>query len=208
MMKPTEKDVSYEPTELSEDLKWINEVEGLVVEDGIKSSGGIATYEGSIRNFYETIDHNSKIISDAYEQDDIRLYTVKVHALKTSARIVGANSLSLLAEKLEEAGKNNDLEFIKENTGKLLRDYRAFKEKLADLEKKDEDLSKEMIPDDVLKDAYEALKEVIPQMDYDSVEMIIEQVKEYKLPDDDMIRFSELERYLKLFDWDAMEKLI
>ncbi len=208
MMKPTEKDVSYEPTELSEDLKWINEVEGLVVEDGIKSSGGIATYEGSIRNFYETIDHNSKIISDAYEQDDIRLYTVKVHALKTSARIVGANSLSLLAEKLEEAGKNNDLEFIKENTGKLLRDYRAFKEKLADLKKKDEDLSKEMIPDDVLKDAYEALKEVIPQMDYDSVEMIIEQVKEYKLPDDDMIRFSELERYLKLFDWDAMEKLI
>ena len=209
MMKPTEKDVSYEPTELPEELGWLRDVEGLVIEDGIKCSGGVTTYVGSINNFYETIDHNSGIIEEAYAQNDIRLYTVKVHALKTSARIVGANELSVLAEKLEEAGKNENLAFINENNERLLSDYRIFKDRLAGLEKKDsEDDSKELIPEDVLKDAYGALKDVIPQMDYDSVEMIIEQVKEYRLPEDDAVKFSELEKNLKLFDWEAMEKLI
>ena len=71
-----------------------------------------------------------------------------------------------------------------------------------------EDDSKEMIPDDKLKDAYEALKELIPQMDYDSVEMILEMLQGYALPEEDDHRVKELARLLKLFDWDSMEALV
>jgi len=208
MMRPTEADVSYEPDELSEDLKWVTDVEGIVIEDGIRNSGGVSTYVKSINNFYETIEHSAKILEDALAEDDIRLYTVKVHALKTSARIVGANELSVLAERLEEAGKSENTAFIKENNDKLLNDLRAFKDKLSRLDEMKDKEIKELIPEDVLADAYGALKDVIPQMDYDSVEMIIESVKEYRLPQEDEVRFSELERYLKMFDWDTMEKLI
>ena len=62
--------------------------------------------------------------------------------------------------------------------------------------------------DEELADAYEALKEVIPQMDYDAVEMIIGQLKEYKLSPEDDKKIKELEKLLRNFDWDSMEELL
>ena len=59
-----------------------------------------------------------------------------------------------------------------------------------------------------LADAYAALKEIIPQMDYDAVEMILGDVKTYKLPDPDAEIFTKLEAMLKTFDWDGMEALL
>ena len=50
--------------------------------------------------------------------------------------------------------------------------------------------------------------ELIPQMDYDSVEMILKSISEYSLPDKDAGFFEELGKLLKLFDWDGMEALI
>jgi signal peptidase I len=67
---------------------------------------------------------------------------------------------------------------------------------------------KEMIPEDVLEDAYEALSDVIDQMDLDAVEMIVDDVDEYKLPDEDAKRFNDLKKAMKLIDWDKMNEAI
>ena len=45
-------------------------------------------------------------------------------------------------------------------------------------------------------------------MDNDSVEMILDQVSEYKLPEEDAAKFKELSKMLKVFDWDGMEALL
>jgi CheY-like chemotaxis protein len=209
MMKATSEDAVEDLKELPEDLNWVKEVEGLSVDDGIKNAGGIGGFIHAINMFRDTIDDNSKVINDSYDGGDIRLYTVKVHSLKTSARIVGALGLSELAQKLEDAGNKGDNDFINENAARLLVMYREFKEKLSRLAKAEEDAEgKEPIPEDELKDAYSALKEVVPQMDYDSVEMIVNQLKEYKLPDEDSARFKEIEKLLKAFEWDKLEELI
>jgi hypothetical protein len=84
----------------------------------------------------------------------------------------------------------------------------AFKEKLGRLNEDDGKDDKPPIPDDELTGAYEALADVIPQMDYDSVEMILDQLKEYKLPDGDSDKMQKLAKMLKAFDWDGMEALI
>ena len=208
MMKPAQEDALNEPTDLPDDMQWVRQVDGISVDDGIRCSGGVSTYIRGLESFHETIDNTSKILSDAYANDDIELYTIKVHALKTSARIIGANELSSLCEKLEEAGKKNDRSFIDENNEKLMTEFNSFKEKLAPIKKESGDQDdKEMIPEDELKDACDTLKEVISQMDYDSVEMIVEQVKTYRLPEDQAARFADLEKYMKQLDWDAMEKL-
>ena len=131
-----------------------------------------------------------------------------MHSLKTSARIVGATELSRLCFSLEEAGNKQDIDYIKENAGKLLADYEAYMDKLSKLRKDDDDEGKEPIPEDELKDAYAALKEIIPQMDYDSVEMIIDDLKKYKLPEEDKAKIDRLAMLLKTFDWDKMEELI
>ena len=207
MMKATVEDAVEDLTELPEDLKWVEEVEGISVEDGIKNAGGIGGFIHAINMFRSTIDENAEVIERTVKED-LRLFTVKVHSLKTSARIIGSLELASLAQKLEDAGNKNDREFINENAPRLLVLYTDFKDKLARLEKPESDEDKEMIPEDELKDAYSALKEVIPQMDYDSVEMIVDQVREYKLPDEDAERFKTIEKLLKAFDWDKLEELI
>ena len=132
-----------------------------------------------------------------------------MHALKSSARIIGAIPLASLAAQLEEAGNHEYITFIESNHDKFMKDYIAFKEKLKRIDEGLEDNSgKEPIPEDDLKDAYGALTDMIPQMDYDAVEMILEQLKEYKLPEKDTEIVSKLEKMLRSFEWDEMEALI
>ncbi len=207
MMTAVGGDIINEPKELPEELKWVKDVEGINTEDGIKASGGVNNYIHSLEVYLDTIDDLSKVIEDSYKAENFKLYTIKVHALKTSARIVGANELSKYAERLEEAGKNNEIDYIRKNNDKFLKDYRIYKERLALLHGKNEK-EKAPISKDELEEAYEALKEIIPQMDYDSVEMILEQLSEYSLPKEDQEKISEIGKYLKILDWDSMEKLI
>ena len=45
-------------------------------------------------------------------------------------------------------------------------------------------------------------------MDYDAVEMVLEELKEYKLPPDDAKKIAEIEKLLKNIDWDGIEELL
>ncbi len=208
MEKPAEDDAVEDLTEMPENMQWIYQTEGIDVEIGIQNSGGISSYIFALGLFYDTIEGNSKIIKDAYQNDNIRLFTIKVHSLKSSARIVGAMELSRLAESLEEAGNKGDIDYIDDNAPRLLMQYEEFIEKLDKLHEDPADADKEIISADEIKGAYSALADVIPQMDYDSVEMILEQLKEYALPQKDEKNFKEFEKMLKVFDWDGMEELI
>ena len=210
MIKPEAVDAVEDLQTIPEELGWIYNVEGITVEEGIKNSGGISSYIFSLHLFLDTIDGNAKIIKDAYDAGDIRLYTIKVHALKSSARIIGAQELSALSEKLEEAGNKENAEFIDAHTDELLQIYTEFKEKLAGLNatEAENDNDKAEISKEELADAYSALKDVIPQMDYDAVEMILDQLKEYSLPKEDKHKIDQIAKMLKVFDWEGMEKLI
>ncbi len=208
MMKPVAADGIAEPEELPEDMKWVNNVEGISVEEGVRNSGGISSFISSLNLFRETLDDVASVIKGAYEANDLRLYTIKVHALKSSARIIGATGLSELCQKLEDAGNKEDRAFIDANTKKLFEDHLSFKEKLSALEKKPDDDGKEEISEAELKDAYAALSELVPQMDYDGVEMVVENLKGYRLPPEDAAKISDIEKMMKTLDWDSMEQLL
>ena len=208
MMKPTSSDGVKDMDEIPPDMLWVNDIDGLSVDEGIKNSGGIANFIFSLNMFNETIDDNIKVLNEAYSEGNIRLYTIKVHSLKSSARIVGAMALSELCEKLENAGNKEDMDFINDNADKLVKEYGAFKDKLNKLSHETDDSDKEELDQSNLKDAYDALKEAIPNMDYDAVEMVLEKIKEFKLPEEDTGTFKKLEEYFKNMDWDGMESLI
>jgi len=206
LMKPAESETPEEDDKLPDDMMWLYDTEGISVPDGIRFCGGAEAFVKSIKTFYDTLSDNAEIIENAYNEKDIDLYTVKVHALKSSARIIGAGELSELARKLEDAGKAGDIETITENTDSLLAKYRDYREKLKGLSEKDS--NKEPVPDDELEGAYEALRELIPMMDYDSVEMILSEINRFSLPEKDEHVFSELEKKLKVLDWDGMKELV
>ena len=210
MMEKPEAEVNASAlTEIPEELKWIYDTEGITVSEGVKNSGGIETFIFSLNLFLETIDDNSKVIWDAFENENFRLYTIKVHALKSSARFIGAIGLSEMARELEDAGNRNDTEFIYENNEKLMTEYAAYKERLKRLQQtEEEDTEKEPISEEDLVQAYEALSQCIEDMDYDAVEMTLSVLFEYELPEEEKKRATELEKMLKVLDWEGMAALV
>ncbi len=106
------------------------EIEGISMEDGIKYCGGEEPFKKFLGAFAEKIDVKSDEIEDAYNRGDISFYTIKVHALKSTSKMIGAKELSGLAESLEIAGNEGNQAYIDENTGRLLELYRSYKEKL------------------------------------------------------------------------------
>ncbi|MBR4175417.1 MAG: response regulator [Lachnospiraceae bacterium] len=209
MMKPSADKMAVMNQELPKELSWLWDVEGLDCKTGIRYSGGVDPFIKTVKMFYGSIDETADVLKRAYKQDDLKLYTIKVHALKSSARIIGATKLSELCQKMEDAGNNEDRDFIRDNLEDLMDMYLSYKKKLAGLDAPAQDDDKmEEIPADELAEAYEALKEVIPQMDYEAVEMIVKQVEGYRLPYKDKEFFDRLDALLKKVDWDKMEELI
>ncbi len=194
--------------ELPEDMKWLEDVDGLNVEEGIRYCGMPGQLLKFLHTFYDTLDAKAGEIEEAFRNKDIKFYTIKVHALKSTARIMGADKLSKLAEDLEKAGNENNLARIEADTGKLLEMYRAYKDKLIHLKEEDSKDDRPEISGEDLDHAYQAIREFAPQMDYDAVEMVIEELKEYKIPEGDKQKVDKLEKLLKAFDWDGIQEML
>jgi HPt (histidine-containing phosphotransfer) domain-containing protein len=191
-------------------VEILNNVEGISTSDGLLYCGCPAAYAKFAGTFYSSIEKKAKDIEDAYKGEDYESFTIKVHSLKSTSRIIGMRELSDMAQQLEYAGKDGDTEFIKENIDGFLANYRSYIEKLSVLDelKKDADEGKELIPDDELQDALKALAEVIPAMDYDAVEMILAEVNKYRLPENARDAFAQMDKHLKNMEWDELSRLV
>ena len=114
-------------------LKDIEEKGYIDSEAGISYAGSMEMFVVTLQFFRDSVDKKADEIENYYNSKDIENYTTKVHALKSSARIIGATELSELALSLEKAGNAKDMEYIDANTEKLLKMYRGYKEHLANI---------------------------------------------------------------------------
>ncbi|MBR1723292.1 MAG: response regulator [Treponema sp.] len=189
---------------------------GIEIDQALKNCGGKDVFKTAVKNFYESIDEKSELI-EKYEKDaDWKNYTVFVHALKSSARLLGANELSELAKELEAYGdfvqKNPDESekkaLIREKTPRLLADYRAYKRKLGifagksapESESEDFVAAKNSISKERLNDAFAALKELVSAFDFDSADAIISELEKYELPADSKELFEKVRRAVQKVD--------
>lgn len=74
-------------------------------------------------SFKDNEEKNRKDITTSYKNDDIQNFTIFVHALKSTSKMVGANSLSEMAQKMEQAGKDGDTAYIEANYQALIDRY-------------------------------------------------------------------------------------
>ena len=118
----------------SEDVKpqeEIQEHEVLNIHEALENCGSKQLFMELVGDFYKTIEDEAVNIEAYLAQDRISEYTIKVHALKNTARTIGAMELSEAFYELEQLGKAEDVDKLKEQTPKMLEFYRSYKEKLA-----------------------------------------------------------------------------
>ncbi len=185
--------------ELPKQVKAIRELD---VETGLKNCGSVEGYISVLKVFHQTAAAKGAEIWDLYNDNDIANYTIKVHALKSSARIIGAKELSSLAEKLEKAGKEDDIPFIDENTDKLLGMYSAVDRELSVLDEKQKVLPK--LEPAALKEAFDTVLEVAQTMDYGLMDELLKSLREYQLDPETDRRISRIEKMLTELDWDGI----
>lgn len=80
-------------------------------------------YEELLERFAQDAQRKADEIDDSYEKEDFGNYRIMVHSLKSSAKMVGADTLSELARNAEEAAKNNDTAYTKAHHKELLEKY-------------------------------------------------------------------------------------
>ncbi|MCR5685594.1 MAG: response regulator [Lachnospiraceae bacterium] len=183
---------------------WLKSIDELDWQKGLENCGSEEGYISVLSVFHSTAGYKAEEIEELWRKGNIADYTIKVHALKSSARIIGAESLSELARTLEDAGKAGDNEAIQEHTARLLDMYRALSHKLDRLDEKDESLP--VIDAQALKEAYGSIAEIAGSMDYEMMEDILKNIRSYALPDPDREKIAKIERMLTELDWDSIIK--
>ena len=184
------------------------------INDALKFCGGMDNFLSVAENFYEMIEDQAEKIKKFAEEQNVREYTVQVHALKNSARLMGAQDLSNRSLYLEKCGNEKNFDEIQALTPKLVEDYLAYKPLIGALLGKEtgtctvkEDTREEISQKD-LQDALSALKDFIMAFDFNNADNIIAMLEEYRMPHDFQNKYEKIKHSLKAVDHDALMELL
>ncbi len=217
-----EKELTYEqpqepPQEPLKEPEWYETIPGIDPVKAIENSGSEDSFKAVLKIFYNSIPDRSNEIEDYYNTEDWENYTIKVHALKSSARLVGAMELSENARALEDAGKSGNIDYIKEHTEKLLADFRSYKGLLSDFfEKPEEEAPKEeqVKPQPVqnydrfiIDSVYCTLKDAASKQDDKVIERTLKEILDYSFPPEDVERLEKIKAAFGEKDYDEIIKL-
>jgi CheY-like chemotaxis protein len=169
-------------------LEEIFEIEGIDIKKGIAQSGGsIKRYRMILDDFYEDGLEKIKELKACLETDNIPLYTIHVHALKSAAANIGADGLSQAARDLEAAGEKTDLGFIKAHTPVLLESLELLLKNILDAlsahnnKTGDEKNDSGSIDANTLKNKLAELKAAVEILDAGTMNNTVDDLLELKL---------------------------
>ena len=124
---------------------------GIDTAEGLKyCMGDMEFYQSLLRQFASEEKEKSPLMGRYYESSDWYNYEILVHALKSTAKMIGAMDLSDKAKALEMAAKEKREEFIRENHYETMSCYSDLAKGLRGIlpEEKAEDEVLEFVPDD------------------------------------------------------------
>jgi HPt (histidine-containing phosphotransfer) domain-containing protein len=161
-----------------------------------------------VKEFLTTIDQKAGQIEQYASEGDFRNYAVTVHALKSSARLIGAMELSGMAAHLEECGNNEDEKEIREKTPELLELFRSYNEKLSAINGPAREDELPEIGEDELKSAFGDMKELLEAYDFDTADGIMNMLSEYRIPKEYKEKYEKVRTLMSAVDRDELLKIL
>ena len=190
---------------------WLRGIDGLDAGQGLSHCGSEETYLDTLTIYGKNAPASADEIESLWRAGDIANTTVKVHAIKSLSRAIGAEGIGALAEKLELAGKAGDADAVGAELGDLLARIRALCVSLAPLcggDEAAEDESLPLISGDELSEAYEELRGFAAGMDAQSAAYVFDFLAGYRLPQDERERVKKVKRAIDAFEWEQAGELL
>ena len=197
----------------AESGNWYDSIEGIDGSVAITNSGSEDAFKTVLKIFYDSIDDKAKEIEGFYSSGDWKNYTIKVHALKSSSKLIGAMQTAEKAQLLENAGKEENIDYIKENHAAFMEEYKKYKDKLGAIygestDDEDKDDDRPVADEFLLESVYEGLLDAAKAMDCDAIEEVFAEVEGYAIPESDKEKFKELKSKADNFDYDGIVTLL
>ena len=191
-------------------LSLLKETEEIDYEAALESAGSEETLIEIAESFARTGSENLKILEKLLDDRNIEDFTVRVHAVKSSAKIMGDEELSKKALHLEELGIRKDLKAIRACLDDFMSDYESIVGKLHEYRKVMEKSERSDLPpvsDEDLSDYLHRMTVLIEAFEYDEAQMIAGMLLDHDLKDrrDSIEKIKEA---LEDFDGEAASKMI
>jgi len=191
--------------------EWLGQVDELSVADGLRFCATPETYLETLEIYAKNAASFADEIAASYREGDTGSVIVKVHALKSTSRAIGAVGLSTFAERLELSGKAGDTRPLDEELDGLLARYRALGAQLSErmgLERESEARTLRAISDEQLRETYDMIRALTEEFEYDRAASMIESLDGFDLPDAERERCGQLKRAAENFDWDRIGEIL
>lgn len=197
----SENTAAEEKLPVPDSLVPLQDADWLDLATGIENSGSADAYLPLLKIFYESLDEKADEIDAFYAAENWQDYTIKVHALKSSARIIGAAAFGEEAQQLENAGKSGDIDYIRSHHAEFIAKCRSFKAPLAEVFATAADEDKPLADMDLLASAYEEISIAAKEMDCDRLEEIFSEMNDYRVAGSEEEKWKKLKAAAEQFDY-------
>ena len=103
------------------DLNILRQV-GILVDSAIAELGGLDVYEDILDTFYTENIKRLEDIKQAKQMDNLNLYKIYVHAMKSESAYLGITRLSVMAFIHQQKCEQQDKEYINEHYPELIEE--------------------------------------------------------------------------------------
>ena len=186
----------------------LKQIPGIDFDAALTNCGSLDALWDTLKTYHTTLRSNAEKIETLQREGDLRNYTIAVHALKSSSRLIGALALSADALAMENAGNAGDASLIAEKTPALLQAYRTLGEALSGLfpEQNTNDLPE--IDTAALKSLNAKLRAAVDDFDLDALDEAVDALSGYRFPDalQDTVRL--VRESAAAADWGALDEAL
>ncbi|MCL2067937.1 MAG: response regulator [Treponema sp.] len=186
------------------------EYRGLDTEKGIAMTGGDSkNYLKMLGVFYRDGIKKITEIQDCIESNNMSLYIIYVHGIKSALAIIGAQELSDRARALEMAGKQENQAFIQANTSEFLQELKKLLDHidaiLSEENSAAQDSSRDM---NLLKKLLSELKTALDNFDSAVINKTADALQEFTHASDIGDAVKNILQYRLVGDYDGAAALI
>ena len=191
------------------DFVW--KIRSIDVNAGILHCGSQKSYMDTLKTYFDSGQKNAEEIEKYWNGKDIKNTTVKIHALKSTSRVIGAMELGDFAARLEKAGEEGDVKTLETDIEKLLIMYRNLlteMEMLGSIDGGVEGSDKPLILEQDIKKTYETISKLCEAFDFNGVAETVKSLEKYRFPEREAAKFETIKKAVDNFDYDLIPKII
>ncbi len=180
----------------------IGELSGIDIKKGLTNSGSASLFKGFLSDYRKLIDLKTRQIRQCLEDNDIRNFTIEVHALKSTSYTIGAMHMGDRFYELEMLGNDDNKQAILDKIDDVLSEFEDFKEILIDYAPKDAPKTEES--KETILEILNAIAHSADVFDVDTVDAKLEELKSIKLPESVADKMDALDALVADLDADGI----